>query len=194
MAASSTNEWGHSSELLTEARLLHAKNVTIDGHNDLPWSLKESCNYVLSKVDLRQPQGAVLRPELRHQYLHTDIQRLRAGGFSAQFWSVYVPTQLRGANAVEAKLKQIDSASTAYALFIRKLLSLPPTRQTSAASKSGKIASLCGAEGGHQIAGSLAVLSMYYKVGARDLTLTHHGGPGWADAALDEARHSFSVK
>ena len=52
--------------------------------------------------------------------------------------------------------------------------------------KDGKLASMAGLEGGHQINGSLATLRMYYRLGCRYLTLTHNGGPGWADAALDE--------
>ena len=51
---------------------------------------------------------------------------------------------------------------------------------------AGKLASMAGLEGGHQINGSLATLRMYYRLGCRYLTLTHNGGPGWADAALDE--------
>ena len=42
-----------------------------------------------------------------------------------------------------------------------------------------------GAEGGHQINNSLAVLRMYHRLGVRYLTLTHNGGPVWADPALD---------
>ena len=43
-----------------------------------------------------------------------------------------------------------------------------------------------GAEGGHQIAGSLAVLRLYHRLGVRYLTLTHNDNVPWADSATDE--------
>ncbi|MCH7873265.1 MAG: dipeptidase, partial [Planctomycetes bacterium] len=55
--------------------------------------------------------------------------------------------------------------------------------------KSGKIASLIGIEGGHAIENSLALLRMFYDLGARYMTLTHADTLDWVDAATDEARH-----
>ena len=53
-------------------------------------------------------QGHIKIPKLRHQYLHTDFPRCRKGGLTAQFWSVYVPTTIRGGEAVQKTLEQID--------------------------------------------------------------------------------------
>jgi membrane dipeptidase len=42
-----------------------------------------------------------------------------------------------------------------------------------------------GAEGGHSIGGSLAVLRILADLGVRYLTLTHSANTGWADSATD---------
>ena len=92
---------GYDEALLKRARALHdAPNVTMDGHNDLPWALHDAYDHRLARFDLREPQGHVKIPKLRHQYLHTDFPRCRKGGLTAQFWSVYVPTTIRGGEAV----------------------------------------------------------------------------------------------
>ena len=58
--------------------------------------------------------------------------------------------------------------------------------EVEAAWASGRVASLLGAEGGHQIDGSLAVLRMFHRLGVRYLTLTHNENVVWADSATDE--------
>ena len=96
--------------LLKRARALHdAPNVTMDGHNDLPWALHDAYDHRLAKFDLREPQGHIKIPKLRHQYLHTDFPRCKKGGLTAQFWSVYVPTTIRGGEAVDRSvLSRVD--------------------------------------------------------------------------------------
>ena len=75
---------------LDRARLLLADHPVVDGHNDLPWALREQVGYDLEARDISTDQTGVL---------HTDIPRLRAGGVGAQFWSVYVSTGLTGDDA-----------------------------------------------------------------------------------------------
>jgi membrane dipeptidase len=57
------------------------------------------------------------------------------------------------------------------------------------AHKAGRIASLIGVEGGHQINNSLDVLRAYYDLGARYMTLTHSNNTAWADSATDNPAH-----
>jgi len=47
---------GYDEALLKRARALHdAPNVTMDGHNDLPWALHDAYDHRLAKFDLREP-------------------------------------------------------------------------------------------------------------------------------------------
>ena len=178
---------GYDEALLKRARALHdAPNVTMDGHNDLPWALHDAYDHRLAKFDLREPQGHIKIPKLRHQYLHTDFPRCRKGGLTAQFWSVYVPTTIRGGEAVQKTLEQIDCVHRLCEKYPDHLEFAYTADDVRRIVKDGKLASMAGLEGGHQINGSLATLRMYYRLGCRYLTLTHNGGPGWADAALDE--------
>jgi membrane dipeptidase len=165
--------------LLARAKRLHAEVPVIDGHNDIPWAIREAARYDLSKLDLRRPQPT----------LHTDIARLRAGGVGGQFWSVYVPASLQGGQAVSATLEQVD--------FVHELLRRYPDTfelaRTAAdverIQKHGRIASLIGMEGGHSIDGSLGTLRMFARLGVAYMTLTHSANTPWADAATDDPKH-----
>jgi membrane dipeptidase len=55
--------------------------------------------------------------------------------------------------------------------------------------KSGRIASMMGIEGGHQIGESIAALRQFYALGARYLTLTHTSNNALADSANDNPVH-----
>ena len=165
-----------------------ARFPLIDGHNDLPWALRERARQNggdLSQVafDLDTPAAG----------LHTDLPRLAAGGVGAQFWSVYVPVSLAGASAsgygaVAAVLEQIDLAHRMIARYPESLGLALTADDVEQVFASGRVASLLGAEGGHAIAGSLGVLRMLYALGVRYLTLTHNANTGWADSATDEPR------
>jgi membrane dipeptidase len=148
----------------------------IDGHNDLPWALREHCGYDLTQVDLAGGEPAV----------RTDLPRLRAGGVAGQFWSVYVPCSLTGDAAVTATLEQIDFVHRLVAAFPEHLSLCRTADQVEAAMSRGRIASLIGIEGGHSVNGSLGTLRMMHALGARYLTLTHNENVPWADSATDE--------
>lgn len=155
----------------------------IDGHNDLPWQYRMRVHNQLGGIDLRQDQSALEKP------LHTDIPRLRAGGLGAQFWSVYVPASIKGADAVQATLEQIDVVHRMNAAYPDVLALALTAEDIVRIHKSGRIASLIGAEGGHSINNSLAALRMLYATGTRYMTLTHSDNVDWADSATDDPVH-----
>ena len=148
----------------------------LDGHNDLPWALREHCGYDLTRVDLAGGEPAV----------HTDLPRLRTGGVTGQFWSVFVPCSLDGDAAVTATLEQVDFVHRLVRAFPDDLALCRTSDEVDAATASGRIASLMGMEGGHSINSSLGTLRMMHALGVRYLTLTHNENVPWADSATDE--------
>ncbi|MFJ4714902.1 dipeptidase [Streptomyces sp. NPDC088785] len=162
---------------LERARELLAEFPVVDGHNDLPWALREQVTYDIDARDIAADQSA---------HLHTDLARLRAGGVGAQFWSVYVRTDLTGDAAVSATLEQIDCVDQLLARYPGELRAALTAADMEAARRDRLIASLKGAEGGHSINNSLATLRALYALGVRYMTLTHNDNIAWADSATDE--------
>jgi membrane dipeptidase len=176
LAMSQANSKGSPrSDSLERARALHKLVPLVDGHNDLAWQYRQKVNRDLSKIDISRPQ-----PQL-----HTDIPRLRAGGVGAQFWSVYVPASMQGEEAVRATLEQIDVVNGLMRRYPETFQFAFTVRDIERAFQTGRIASLIGIEGGHSIDNSLAALRMFYKLGARYMTLTHSANTPWADSATD---------
>ncbi|MFI8392054.1 dipeptidase [Streptomyces sp. NPDC085540] len=169
-----------AAQRLDEARELLAEHPVVDGHNDLPWALREQVRYDLARRDIAGDQSA---------HLHTDIPRLRAGGVGAQFWSVYVRSDYAGDEAVSATLEQIDVVAQLIDRYPGDLVRALTADDMEAARADGRIASLMGAEGGHSINNSLATLRALHQLGVRYMTLTHNDTIDWADSATDEPRH-----
>ncbi|MDN3293166.1 dipeptidase [Streptomyces ficellus] len=166
-----------AARLLEEARSLLASFPVVDGHNDLPWALRQNAGYDLDRLDIAADQTG---------RLHTDIPRLRAGGVGGQFWSVYVRSDMAGDDAVSATLEQIDCVDRLLARYPADLAPALTADDVEAARASGRVASLKGAEGGHSINNSLATLRALYALGVRYMTLTHNDNVPWADSATDE--------
>jgi membrane dipeptidase len=169
------------------ARIL--KNTPlIDGHNDLPWEIRERFKSRLADIDLNA-DTAKLVPPADAPPLMTDIPRLRAGMVGGQFWSVYIPVEVEGPAAVQMTLEQIDLVKRFTAKYPKTFEMAYTAADVRRIHAQGKIASLIGIEGGHQINESLAVLRQMFDVGARYLTLTHVRNTSWADSATDAPAH-----
>lgn len=161
---------------LALTRAMLSRFPLIDGHNDLPWEIREK--FALN------PAAAGLTGRVAGT--HTDIPRLVEGGVGGQFWSVYVPSTLAGDAAVTAVFEQVDLVHRMIAAYPGRFQLALRADDVDAAFAAGKIASLLGAEGGHSINSSLGVLRSLFALGVRYLTLTHNDNVGWADSATDE--------
>ncbi|MDQ6870940.1 MAG: dipeptidase [Gemmatimonadota bacterium] len=166
---------------LVRAKRILKTTPLIDGHNDLPWRIREDSI----------ARGNVDAYDLRtHRAGQTDLERLRKGMIGAQFWSVYTPGEYRDSGYARVQLEQIDIARRVIEKYPDRLaLALSPA-DIRREFKQGKLASLLGLEGGHAIEHSLGALRAYYDLGVRYMTLTHNVTLDWADAALDSARHN----
>jgi membrane dipeptidase len=165
---------------LQHARQLLKSTILIDGHNDLPWTIRERGTPPrdVDAYDLRKPTPG-----------QTDLRRLREGGLGGQFWSVYIPGEDRAAGYAKEQLEQIDIARRVIAKYPNDLALALTADDVERAFKQGRIASLMGMEGGHAIENSLGALRAYYDLGVRYMTLTHNVTLDWADSANDKARH-----
>lgn len=177
---------------LERARAVLRTSPLVDGHNDLPWRIREDAQHAndLEAYDLR-----------KHTPGMTDLARLKQGMVGAQFWSVYIPGEpdagdYKRNGAVSSvpgyarvQLEQIALAKRIIAKYPDRLAWATSTADVNHAFRAGKVASLLGMEGGHAIENSLETLRAYYDLGARYMTLTHNVTLDWADAALDTPKH-----
>ncbi|AMV28062.1 Membrane dipeptidase (Peptidase family M19) [Gemmata sp. SH-PL17] len=162
-----------------QALAIHNDALLIDGHNDLPWELRENDGPGFKNIDLTKPQ----------KKFHTDIPRLKKGNVGAQFWSAYVPSSTaKKGTAVKMTLEQIDVVHELARRYPDTFEMAYGTEDIRRVRKAGKVACLIGIEGGHAIDNSLPLLRDYYRLGVRYMTLTHSESLDWADSCSDEPR------
>ncbi|HEX2218698.1 MAG TPA: dipeptidase [Gemmatimonadales bacterium] len=169
-----------SDPALERARRILRSAPLVDGHNDLAWEIRysETAPMDVAAYDLRTRTPG-----------HTDFERLKAGQVGAQFWSIYVPGEVKDSGYARIQLEQFDIARRFIARYPDRLALALRAADIEREFKRGRLGSLLGMEGGHVLENSLGVLRSYYDLGARYLTLTHNVTLEWADAAADTARH-----
>ncbi len=169
----------HIGETLEQrAARVHREAIVIDGHNDIPSVMFER------GIDLTDPQARTKVPNL-----HTDLPRMRAGGITGEFFSIFVDrsyvensTPLGGGPARHA-LDLIDLVYQQAERHPDAFLIATRADDIRRAKREGKIACLMGIEGGHAIENSLSALREFHRLGVRYMTLTHTNTNDWADSA-----------
>ena len=181
LAAPGWSAWADPA--LDRARAALARAPIIDGHNDVPWALRQNRGGKIVGFDFRALTGR------DREIFHTDLERLKAGGFGGVFWSVYVPGTLPRDEAVRTTFEQIDTARRLIDAYPERMAFVTTAAEAQAAMRAGKVASFLGAEGGHSIGNSLGTLRQLHAAGVRYMTLTHSQNNDWADSGTDRPRH-----
>ncbi len=157
--------------ILTEAPLT-------DGHNDWPIALRSAYGPEGAKTaDLNVPvlvkSNSAFATSAAPMRGHTSIPLLRQGRMGIQLWSVYVPATLAPADAVKQTFEQIDIVRSFPARYPETFTLALTADEAEKAWKAGRIASMIGMEGAHQINDDIPTLRRAWDAGARSMTLSH---------------------
>jgi membrane dipeptidase len=166
---------GMTADDLTErARKLHFSSLVVDTHDDTTQRLMDG------GFDLgpRNADGSI------------DIPRMKEGGLGAIFFSIWMPSKVKGPEAVQRATAQIEAVRDQVRKHSNELVLATTAAQVREAHRQSKIAVLMGVEGGHMINSDLGVLRKYSDLGVRYMTLTHSGNCEWADSSTDKPAHN----
>jgi membrane dipeptidase len=145
--------------------------LILDGHIDTPQRMLDTRTDISSRL----ADG------------HIDLPRMRDGGLTAGFFSIWVDARYGPGTAFRRALALIDA--------VQALVDTQPqaelarnAEEVRAAVGRGHFALLLGVEGGHAIENSLARLDTLYRRGVRYMTLTWNNGNDWAGSSTDPRR------
>lgn len=170
-------------KLWQRALQIHKKAIVIDTHNDITSPMYDE--------DFDLGTSSIGKFHVDGDPFHTDIARMKKGGLTAEFFSIYVDAKYaREGGSASRAMNLIDAAYRAAERYPETFITAYSAADIRRAKQQNKIAALMGIEGGHAIEDSLAVLREFYRLGVRYMTLTHNNTNNWADASRGEAKHN----
>jgi membrane dipeptidase len=144
------------------------RSIVVDLHCDTPMLIMDE------GFDLGQ----------RHDYGQVDIPRLREGGVTGVFFSIYTSaTAQEPPESVKKALAIIEAVVKEVARHPEDLMPAVSASGIERAKQQNKIAILMGVEGGHMIDSNLDHLRNFHRLGARYMTLTHSADTPWAGSS-----------
>lgn len=146
------------------------RSIVIDLHCDTPMLIADE-GFDLGK---------------RHDYGEVDIPRMREGGITSVFFSIYTTVSQSPESARKRSFEIIDAVVQEVARHPDDLIQATRSDDILRAKKEGKIAICMGVEGGHMINSDLDVLKSHFAKGVRYMTLTHSADTPWAGSSGEE--------
>lgn len=170
---------GADAALWAKAMKIHKKAIVVDGHNDITSPMVDE------DFDLRSDSTG--KYHLGGDPFHTDVNRLKMGGLTGTFFSIYVSgSSMRTGGAMRRAMDMIDATNREVERNPGAFASCTTAVDIRRAKKQNKMCVLMGIEGGYVIEDSLYALRNFYRLGIRYMTLTHNVATNWADAHRDE--------
>ena len=157
------------------ARVVHDRAIVIDTHADTTQRLIFDPKFNIGD---------------RHRDGNVDIPRMRDGGLDAEFFSIWVPSDVTGPIAVKRAFDQIDAVREMVRTHSADMAFATTAAEIRAAAKQKQIAVLMGVEGGHMIDDDMRQLRNFAALGVRYMTLTHFKNNNWADSSTDTPAHN----
>jgi membrane dipeptidase len=163
---------------LAKAKRLLRRHPLVDGHNDLPWVIRNVAGGDVAAFDLARD----------HDDADTDIPKLRRGQVSAQLFAAYLPTKTP--HPARETLAQIDVARRIVSHHPDVFMLATRASDVERARKAGRIAVFLTVENGVGLENSIAPLRIWHAAGVRVFTLCHNETLDWIDSATDAPRHN----
>ncbi len=145
--------------------------IVLDAHCDAPSQMLRSRNYALD-----------------NPLVQVDFPKMKRGGVDASFFALYIPADLKGADATEyafsllAELKRQVLANPEFVAFAR-------TKEDVEVNKSkGLISILIGIENASAVQTDTRLLDKFYEEGVRYITLTHSEDNEVGDSCTGHSR------
>ena len=161
-------------QLTARARAIHERVITIDTHDDIPFTFA-TADYNACQTVNRQ----------------VDVPKMKAGGLDVAFFIVFVgqgPRTAEGnARAKEQALTKFNAIHKMAEKDCPDLIELAYTPDdVERIARTGKLVSVIGIENGYVIGNDLSLIKQYYDLGGRYMTLAHTSHNDIADSSNPE--------